>query len=400
MRRYGAILISVLLLIDGALAGDRYIGEMTRASDINSGSATSGQALVANGAGGASFSSTVVGDLSGNISYTSVTTSQALAVNTSYSLDNSDSLAIAPTMPSGASAGNWIRIRMNCAAGKRAFINFSTNSQKLNGIAVFMANLASGQTVVLTYVDSTLGWVADQNTIGSLPTANLMSAWLNGRYGLTLSGGFVIQWDAYDGTTSYSYTASGSARPTTSTTGMNGFEAVSFDGVANVLAKANSSHENLTAGSSAFAVIQFASLSARNANARLIQRNAAATGYSWAISSISAGEQTWGENAASRTNNGTTGTLAINTPQVLEVHRSSTASWTRLAVNGMVTSTQGYAAAGSPTVSTGIGGTASGSTFYTGLLGMMVIYSDELNLVQANTVRTFCFNAFDLGRSL
>lgn len=55
VRKYSPILLGLLLLIGGAVAGDRYVGEMTRASDINSGSATSGQALLANGSGGSAF---------------------------------------------------------------------------------------------------------------------------------------------------------------------------------------------------------------------------------------------------------------------------------------------------------------------------------------------------------
>jgi len=103
-----------------------------------------------------------------------------------------------------------------------------------------------------SFSEVSLAEVSVAGGIGSPPTDNL-ALWLNASAGLTLSGTDVSTWADQSGN-GKDATASGTARPTYQSSGINGMPAISFNGTTN---RMTGSQVLTTAPATVFAVVNF-----------------------------------------------------------------------------------------------------------------------------------------------
>jgi hypothetical protein len=116
---------------------------------------TSGQALVTDGSGTLSFTT-----ISAGTSWQSVQTTGFTAVSGRGYPCNTTSSAFTITLPASPTAGNYIQIVDYAGTFATNNITLGANSNKINGSTENKVLTTNRESVTITYVDSTQGWVS------------------------------------------------------------------------------------------------------------------------------------------------------------------------------------------------------------------------------------------------
>jgi hypothetical protein len=139
------------------------------ASDVTwtlpSADGTNGQTLTTNGSGALSWATA-----SGGLAWQSVQTSNFTAGSNQAYPVNTTSAAITVTLPASPSAGDTILFVDYAGTWQTNFVTFDRNSKKIQGIDGNYVASSKRESVTLTYIDSTQGWIVTNDAyLGNAP---------------------------------------------------------------------------------------------------------------------------------------------------------------------------------------------------------------------------------------
>lgn len=315
------------------------------------------------------------------ISWRTIETSITAAAGGAY-IANNDTAdgAITITIPAAPPIGTSILIRRQSSGA----VYIEPGAALINGNTVILGAVMRGAELRFRYVDASQGWATDSEGIGLLLAGGLEFAVI-GDLGVTKDGSnLVATWADQSGNGRDLTQATPASKPTWTSSGINGHAAMLHDGNSDRMSTPDIAAWDL-ASSSTYAVITPTSL-----NGMHILNH----GWIWGIGLVTQRKLDWSD-TANRTDTGLG--IQLGKPSLVECHRQSSApTGVRHVLNFKGTADLTYGTNGISSQALFVGANAAGSSAFSGMIGAVLIYSNEHSYEQQRMTQRFLNAVFDL----